>query len=379
MKEGVLALVADLNKHYDRQVIMPASQYPKEFRIPIGSPVVDYIMGGGYPVGRAVEFYGGESSTKTYHAQMAIARFQKFDWGNQELDGIEVMSYKETKVRTKLKSGEFVETKMYTPDKVNAKKGYKIKYVALVDVEGSYIPEWGEYMGIDNKLLIRVIPSTGEQAIDVAESLLRNPEISLVVFDSVMVTRASGEIEKSMEDGTMGKQATMWGRGSAKFQSAMNENLGVSMILINRAYEKIGLVFGDPEVIGGGRALRHFKAISMKFVALKTDTGTVGDQEGVVLGRNIKVENKKNKTSRPLKSGLLYFCLADDPATDLKYGETDIANDMTELGVQLGVVQKKGNVYSYGRLRINGREKFVDELRRKKALLNTLVNEVIIK
>lgn len=380
MKDETLKLINDLNKKMGN-VIYPASQMPEIFRIRTYIPGIDWCSTGGTPVNRVTEYYGHESSGKTYVALINAREFQNTDWNTRTQRAIKaVTKYKEKKVTTTDKQGDTVEHTFYVPEKYELADGFtgkpRLKNVYMVDVEGTYDAEWAEQLGIDNNRITRIVPKTGEQAVDIAEALLRDPETCLVIFDSVGATRAAGEIEKSMEDQTMGLQARFWNRAAAKFQSALNSNPepDATLILINRAYSKIGLVFGDPEQIGGGTGIRFAKSMSLKFHAKKEVKGEIDGVE-CVTGRNVTVQNRKNKTGKPHRESEYFFVLCDDPDTGLKLGETDVPNDLTEIGVKMGLIERSGTTYSFGRYKVRGRDNWVDTLRKNKNLLNSLLDK----
>jgi protein RecA len=374
-------LMRDLNKQMGAPMIHSAAEMPEIRRIRSRIPAVDYCLGGGLAVNRIMEYYGPPSSGKTYNAMIAMREFQNTCWETFTQGAVvKVLTYKEKKLVTKYKDGSTSEQIMYTPDKMEytTKNRPKLKNVYIIDVEGSFDIEWAEQLGLDVKRIIRVIPDTGEHAIDIADALLRDPDTCLVVYDSVGITRAAAEIEKSMEDQSMGLQARFWNRASAKFQAALNTNpeKDVTLILINRAYQKVGLVFGDPEQVGGGRGIEFAKSISLKFANTgKENRGDLDGMENVVLGRNIKVENKKNKTAKPLRDAQYFFVLADDPALNLRLGETDVPDNITELGVQIGLIEKIGHTYKFGRWSEKGRDKWVQSLRDKPGILNAILNK----
>ena len=379
MNEKLFKLVNDINKQMGDNMVQCANEMPEMFRIKSHIPAIDWCTGGGFPVNRCIELFGPESSGKTYNAMIAMREFQNTCWETMIQNAlIKVLTYKEKNLSVKFKDGSVGTQTFYIPDKLEytTPKRPRLKNVVLIDMEGSYDVEWATELGIDSKRITRVVPDTGEHAIDIAEAFLKDEDTCLVVFDSVGATRAAAEIEKSMEDQTMGLQARFWNRASAKFQAALNVNTErhATMILINRAYSKVGLVFGDPEQIGGGTGIRYFKAVSLKFHPMKEIEGEI-DGEKVTIGRNIRVQNKKNKTAKPHREAMYFFSLADDPSINIKYAETDVPNDITELGVQIGLIEKKGNRYCFGRTEVNGRDNWVQTLRTKPTLLNSILNK----
>lgn len=379
MNEKTGALLTSLNGHFKRTVITTADKMPAIPRISTRIPAVDYCMtGGGVPLNRMIELYGPESSGKTYLAQIMMREFQNFDWNNRVPNGLEVTGWK-TK-HLKFKNADKTEGTMdiEVPTYIST-CGYKnprAKNVVIIDAEGTWDTDWATKLGIDNRRIIRIVPETGENAVDIAEVFIRDPDTCLIVIDSVAAIKPKAEIEKSMDDQNMGVQARFWNRAMGKFQAAMNGNpeADITIVLINRAYTKIGLVFGDPEEIGNGSGIKFAKSISLKCTQVGKPVKT---EDGDVVGRTVKVENKKNKTGAPFRSAQYFFALADDEEKGIKYGETDIINDTIELGCVTGIIAKAAGNYTFGRLKIKGRENFENFLRENPEKLDVIISRIM--
>lgn len=356
--------ISALNKKYGKVIIRNAKTEPPVRRVPWDIPAVDFVIGGGVPINRFIEIYGGESSGKSYLSYKAIAKFQHYDWKSNTPDAFEELIYEEKLVKgTKATGGlnyyDFVLKKAILRDK--KVKDFKIKKCVLIDYENTYDPNWGEALGINNDNLIRVVPEKGSEAIDVAEAFIMNQEVSLVVIDSVGAIASDMETDESMEKEQMGVNARFWNKAMRKLQSAMNKNpdKDVTVILINRAYQKVGFVLGNPEQIGGGSGIRFAKAVSIRLHALKEQQGDIGGVKQVI-GRAINVKCVKNKTSRPFLESSFYHSYVDDGY--LKANETDIVNQLIDIGVQNEIIERKGAYYIYGKVSSQGRETFVADL-----------------
>lgn len=362
---GVNELISDLVKTFGAGVVTPASDLPNIRRIRSQIPMYNFVSGGGFPINRIIEHYGDYSSLKSYTAYDAIARFQKYDWENGEENAFSDVEWKPITIKGKKGEGDTV---MYDVENLVLRRGYKpkdeprLKRVALIDVEGTYTPSWGEdIFGIDNKALIYDSPDSMSKAVDVTEALLSHPDISLVVFDSLSAAGADAETDASMENEQMAINARFWNKAIRKFQAAMNRNpeRDVTLIVINSAYEKVGFVMGDPEKVKNGVQLKLAKALSIRFRALKEQPGKDDDGVEMTVGRNVSIKCMKNKTARPFLSGNFYFSYINSDG--IGAGKTDINAQILELAIRFQLVERSGAWYSYKDLRVQG----MDEMRRK--------------
>lgn len=378
MDEKTLKLISDINKKFKKVVVTPASSTRKIPRIRSYDCVaLDYCMGGGFPFNKIVEFYGPESAGKTWAALLYTREFQRYDFNNEVPRGItQVLKYKERVIKN-----DFGDFTFYTAEKVESVKNKpETKNVIIIDTEGTYDKDWGEYLGIDNKLLIHCVPETGEQAVDIAEIFLSDPNTGLVLFDSVGATKPSAEIAKSMEDQNMGVTARFWNRAMAKFQMALNRNpcKYTSIILINRSYEKIGMVFGNPEQVANGSGIKFAKSVSLKISKSGSPTKEKIDGEDVITGQLIKIENKKNKTGKPFKTANCFFCMLTDEETDVHYGFPDHVIDLVELGLTTKIIeQPSARTFKYGAIQGSSRADFIDKLRKSKRAQRSLYDSIL--
>ncbi len=254
--------------------------------ISTGSLAIDNCLGvGGFPRGRIIEIYGPESSGKTTLALQAIAECQKGGG-----------------------------------------------CAAFIDAEHAIDPRYAKNLGVDIDELILSQPDSGEQALEIAEVLIKSGAIDLIVIDSVAALVPQAELDGEMGDSSIGLHARLMSKAMRKLAGAMNAN-NCTTIFINQLREKVGVMFGNPETTTGGRALKFYATIRIE--VRKSEAIKNGSE---VIGNKVNVKVSKNKVAPPFKS-----C-----QVEIYYGEgISHLSEVISLGVELGIIEKAGSWFSY--------------------------------
>lgn len=348
-------MVDKFNEVMGEGIVHTASEIPNCLRVKSTVPMYNYVSCGGFPIGRVIEHFGEQSALKSYVAYDAIAQFQHYDWGNHIQGAFTKFEYVGTGVVKELRSFE-IKSGMRA-----VKNSHIARRVALVDIEGTYTPDWGETFGIDNNGLLLIRPSLLSESVDIVQALLEDENICLVVFDSLSAIGTDEEIDKSMEDNQMAAGAKFWNKAFRKFQSAMNNNphKEATLIVINSAYQKVGIAYGDPEVIRNGEQLRRTKTLSVKFKALK-EIAAKTDEGDETIGRNISIKCLKNKVGIPGRTANFFYAYTTNGFTEAH--KTDIEGQLVDLAIRFGVVKRKGAYYNFGEHQIQGMDAFITHL-----------------
>ena len=296
--EALDRAVSDITKRFGDGAIMrlgEATHLNVEV-IPTGSLALDLALGvGGVPRGRVTEIYGPESSGKTTICQHIVAEAQK-------TGGL----------------------------------------TAFIDMEHALDPTYAARCGVDVDNLYIAQPDTGEQALEIAEALVRSGAMDVVVVDSVAALVPRAEIEGDMGDAHMGLQARLMSQALRKLSGAIKQS-NTAMVFTNQLRMKIGVMFGNPETTSGGRALKFYSSVRLDVRRIQSIK-----EKGEVVGNRTRVRVTKNKVAPPFRQAEF----------DIMYNEgISLMGDILDLGVEIGVIDKRGSFYNYGDLRLaQGRE-----------------------
>ena len=317
-KKALEAAMSQIEKQFGKGSVMKLGEFKamEVEAIPTGALSLDIALGiGGVPRGRIIEIYGPESSGKTTLALHVVAEAQKT-------------------------GGE----------------------AAFIDAEHALDPIYAKKLGVDIDNLIVSQPDTGEQALEITESLIRSGALDVIVVDSVAALVPKAEIDGDMGDSHMGLQARLMSQALRKLAGALNKTKTV-LIFINQLREKIGVMFGNPETTTGGRALKFYASVRMDIRKIENIK-----QDGEVKGSRVRVKVIKNKVAPPFR----------EAEFDIVYGEgISKEGNILDMAVNLDIIEKAGSWFSYNGERIGqGRENVKKYLKENPDILKEVEGRV---
>lgn len=306
-KAALDVAMRQIEKQFGKGSVMKLGENAASMQVEVvssGSLALDIALGiGGYPKGRIIEIYGPESSGKTTVALHAIAEIQKN--GGQ---------------------------------------------AAFIDAEHALDPQYASNLGVNTDELLLSQPDTGEQALEIAEALVRSGAIDVIVVDSVAALVPKAEIDGEMGDSHVGLQARLMSQALRKLSGAISKSNTIA-IFINQIREKVGVMFGNPEVTPGGRALKFYSSVRLE--VRRAETIKQGTD---MIGNRTRIKVVKNKVAPPFKQA----------EVDIMYGEgISREGSILDIGADIDVVSKSGAWYSYkeerlGQGRENVKQYFID-------------------
>lgn len=317
-KRALEVALSQIEKQFGKGSVMKLGEYQamNVEAIPTGALGLDIALGiGGVPRGRIIEIFGPESSGKTTLALHIIAEAQKMN-------------------------GE----------------------AAFIDAEHALDPVYAKHLGVDIDNLIVSQPDTGEQALEITESLVRSGALDVIVVDSVAALVPKAEIDGDMGDSHMGLQARLMSQALRKLAGAINKSKTV-IIFINQLREKIGVMFGNPETTTGGRALKFYASVRLDIRKAENIK-----QDGEIKGSRTRVKVVKNKVAPPFR----------EAEFDIVYGEgISRAGNILDMAVNMDIIEKSGSWFSYNGERIGqGRENVKKYLKQNPEILDEVESKV---
>jgi len=319
-------LITDIVKAHGKHILIPASDFPIKHvpRLSTRSFFLDYALGGGVPIGRATIVWGHKSTGKTVVCLRTLGSAQR-TCGNCYT---ELVPNEKGKLQCSCKK-------------------YREMVCAFIDVEGSWDHEWAILHGVDPDRVLLSTPEYAEQALDIAEALLRSGDVDVIIMDSLAFMTPAKEIQESSGKALQAEQARVLGRGIRKFNAALNfagnrTGRRPTVLFTNQIRMKLGLLFGNPETTSGGMAPGFFAAAEIKTSGGKYEMDEV---TGRPLYVDLKFKIEKNKTAAAKIEGVWRLMLADTTAR--KKGDVAEEPDMIDMGVKISLIEKSGSYLTW--------------------------------
>lgn len=312
-------VIKDIEKQFGKNAIMHLDEVGENLKVETissGSFLIDQILGvNGYPKGRIIEIYGPESSGKTTLGLHAIVEVQK-------AGGV----------------------------------------AAFLDVEHSLDPHYAKNLGVNLKELLVSQPDYGEQALDILEMLVKSNLVGIVVLDSVAALTPKAELEGDMSEQAIGLQARLMSKALRKLNGIVAKTNTI-VLFTNQLREKVGIVFGNPEITPGGRALRFYSS-----VRLEVRKGENLIENGEIIGNRVKVKVVKNKVAPPFKTSVITI--------NYNWG-IDKVSEILELALDYNLIQKSGVWYSYNQEKIGqGKMAAISWLKNNQEIMNEILTKI---
>lgn len=347
-----------IQKKFGNNTIMRAAEIvdTSSIRIPSGVFLLDIAIGGGIPKGRTLIYKGEPSSGKTSVALMNVASFQK----------------RCRECNTLIEGG--------------CSCGKNIPHrCAYIDVEGTFDTEWATAIGVNTLDLLLSQPEYGEQSVDILEALIRSGEIDLIIVDSLAAIVPMVEVENDAEKQTMGIHARLINKMCRAISSGLN-SLGMtneqkpSIILINQIREKLGIMWGNPETMPGGKGQNFTSSITIHFTKKETLTDDKS-KTGSPVGVRTEFYVEKNKTFVPFQRGSFELYQVTDNDLNIRKGSVNNPAQVVQYATNIGLIQQKGAWYFYpsaelAEVKASGLENFIAEILSNPEIYSTIQEEV---
>lgn len=362
--------IKSINKKYGMKIVKSGAEVEHTIKIPTREPKMDWILDGGYPLNRFIEFSGEPSSGKSRDAAIAIENFQHYCFNCHTFN---------LKAEWNVDNNGLPELESCKCTCGNP----KTCVCSIIDIEGTIDFDFLSFFDIDINGIYLSRSESPSMTINLLEAFLRNPKVGLIIADGIGLQSSDAELENAAEDNKMNSGARVWNSAIRKWVAALNANTNLNggtspttVILINRKYQTVGQMY-NTDVIQGGGGLKHGKSISVN--RKRNSSGEVykdAKKKDVIIGfhRNLKVE--KNKSGMPERKVEQFINL--DPESELGYLRADINGEYVDLAIDLGLIEVRGGWYCFGDSKYQGRDKLKEAVG-ENLEIKRAVNKIIYK